>query len=169
MAKELMEIGGFITSGAEIVNHDNTLRGNGTVDSPLCVVPGYNETVLFESASGVSTYNAPIVLSDNPYNYEYLEIYCSFQRPFLVSKKILTSYISDLNGFGIGDFCGDSSNTDALYIRDTWFSVNANTNTITAYKATQAVINNNAVSQQGSSQYAYAMIYKIIGINRKAQ
>lgn len=35
MAKELMEIGGFITSGAEIVNHDNSLSGNGTVDSPL--------------------------------------------------------------------------------------------------------------------------------------
>ena len=38
MAKELMEIGGFITEGAEIVNHDNTLSGNGTVDSPLGVV-----------------------------------------------------------------------------------------------------------------------------------
>ena len=38
MAKELMEIGGFITSGAEIVNHDNSLSGNGTVDSPLGVI-----------------------------------------------------------------------------------------------------------------------------------
>ena len=38
MAKELMEIGGFITEGAEIVNHDNTLSGNGTVDSPLSVI-----------------------------------------------------------------------------------------------------------------------------------
>ena len=38
MAKELMEIGGFITEGAEIVNHDNTLSGNGTVASPLGVV-----------------------------------------------------------------------------------------------------------------------------------
>ena len=37
MAKELMEIGGFITSGAEIVNHDASLSGNGTVDSPLGV------------------------------------------------------------------------------------------------------------------------------------
>ena len=37
MAKELMEIGGFITSGAEIVNHDNSLSGNGTVESPLGV------------------------------------------------------------------------------------------------------------------------------------
>ena len=42
-----MEIGGFITEGAEIVNHDNTLSGNGTVDSPLGVVNGYNETVLY--------------------------------------------------------------------------------------------------------------------------
>lgn len=39
MAKELMEIGGFITEGAEIVNHDASLSGNGTVDSPLGVVP----------------------------------------------------------------------------------------------------------------------------------
>ena len=43
MAKELMEIGGFITEGAEIVNHDNTLSGNGTVDSPLRVVPGWTD------------------------------------------------------------------------------------------------------------------------------
>ena len=38
-----MEIGGFITEGAEIVNHDNTLSGNGTVDSPLGVVPGWTD------------------------------------------------------------------------------------------------------------------------------
>lgn len=42
-----MEIGGFITSGAEIVNHDNTLSGNGTVDSPL----GLNETVLWNTTT----------------------------------------------------------------------------------------------------------------------
>ena len=36
-----MEIGGFITEGAEIVNHDNTLSGNGTVDSPLRVASDY--------------------------------------------------------------------------------------------------------------------------------
>ena len=41
MAKELMEIGGFITEGAEIVNHDNSLSGNGTVDSPLGVASDF--------------------------------------------------------------------------------------------------------------------------------
>ena len=64
MAKELMEIGGFITEGAEIVNHDNTLSGNGTVESPLGVLPGYNETVLMEiekaSAPSAFTVSEPM-------------------------------------------------------------------------------------------------------------
>ena len=70
MAKELMEIGGFITEGAEIVNHDNTLRGNGTVDSPLSVVPGYNETVLW---SGTKT--SAVTLSESMQNFDYLRLY----------------------------------------------------------------------------------------------
>ena len=67
MAKELMEIGCFITEGAEIVNHDNTLSGNGTVDSPLRL----NETVLYD---GTPT-NSDITLSDNCANFEYIELY----------------------------------------------------------------------------------------------
>ena len=123
-----------------------------------------DETVLW--SGNTSTYSTPnIVLADNPFNYERLKIYCSFQGPFEVSKEVETSYITgNDNEFGIGDFCGDSPNTDALYIRDTWFKVN--TSAISAYKATQAVVMNNAVSQQGSSQYAYVVLYKIVGINR---
>lgn len=68
MAKELMEIGGFITEGAEIVNHDNSLSGNGTVDSPLGVVPGYNETVLWSGASTSTAFN----LSEPITNFEYI-------------------------------------------------------------------------------------------------
>ena len=62
MAKELMEIGGFITSGAEIVNHDNTLSGNGTVDSPLGVagVPG-DLIVITEETVGTYTVNTTAV------------------------------------------------------------------------------------------------------------
>ena len=148
----------------------NFVAGPGIViDEPSAgtVRIGNDETVLWESSTGTSTYTTPnIVLTDNPFNYEYLEIYCSYQGPFQVSKKIQTSYItSNGNEFGIGDFCGDSPNTDALYIRDTWFKVN--TRAISAYKATQAVVMNNAISQQGSSQYAYVTLYKVIGINRK--
>ena len=55
MAKELMEIGGFITEGAEIVNHDNTLSGNGTVESPLGVVNPLPYPVEFVATSGAAT------------------------------------------------------------------------------------------------------------------
>jgi hypothetical protein len=73
MAKELMEIGGFITSGAEIVNHDNSLSGNGTVDSPLGVVPGYNETVLWEG--NLSSKNVEISLSDTLKNFNSYKVF----------------------------------------------------------------------------------------------
>ena len=55
MAKELMEIGGFITEGAEIVNHDNTLSGNGTANSPLGVVNPLPYPVEFVATSGAAT------------------------------------------------------------------------------------------------------------------
>ena len=74
MAKELMEIGGFITSGAEIVNHDNSLSGNGTVDSPLGVVPGYNETVLFDG-SLTGTLPVSATLSEAPSAFEYVQVH----------------------------------------------------------------------------------------------
>lgn len=73
MAKELMEIGGFITSGAEIVNHDSTLSGNGTVDSPLGVVPGYNETVLFD-AGLVSNHTSAATLSEPLSGFDKIEV-----------------------------------------------------------------------------------------------
>ena len=50
-----MEIGGFITSGAEIVNHDNTLSGNGTVDSPLGVENPLPYPVEFVSTTAAAT------------------------------------------------------------------------------------------------------------------
>jgi len=73
MAKELMEIGGFITEGAEIVNHDASLSGNGTVDSPLGVVPGYNETVLFTAAPGSPT-TGTVVMSEPPSAFERVKV-----------------------------------------------------------------------------------------------
>lgn len=38
---ELKEIGGFIVSADPFVQHDNTLSGNGTVNSPLGVTGDY--------------------------------------------------------------------------------------------------------------------------------
>lgn len=68
MAKELMEIGGFITEGAEIVNHDASLSGNGTVDSPL----GVSEIVLADNIPNDAT---SFTLSEKPTNFERIRIY----------------------------------------------------------------------------------------------
>jgi len=82
MAKELMEIGGFITEGAEIVNHDASLSGNGTVDSPLGVVPGYNETVLYDNYTGrPANIGGQITLSESPLNFEYIDVYLNGSSP----------------------------------------------------------------------------------------
>lgn len=71
MAKELMEIGGFITEGAEIVNHDASLSGNGTVDSPL----GLNETVLWENWNQTNqTAGTLCELSESYKNFERVGI-----------------------------------------------------------------------------------------------
>ena len=50
MANEIESISqnNYILATQQEVSHDNTLSGTGTVDSPLGVVPGYNETVLYD-------------------------------------------------------------------------------------------------------------------------
>lgn len=73
MAKELMEIGGFITEGAEIVNHDASLSGNGTVDSPL----GLNETVLYDCSNNYTYGTNSVTLSESYKNFELIKILCS--------------------------------------------------------------------------------------------
>lgn len=65
MAKELMEIGGFITEGAEIVNHDASLSGNGTVDSPLGVASDL--IVITEETVGTYSVNTSDVLIEKTF------------------------------------------------------------------------------------------------------
>ena len=63
--------GNYILTTQQEISHDNTLSGNGTVDSPLGVVPGYNETVLF---SGNFTTKS-CTLSESPLNFESVKFY----------------------------------------------------------------------------------------------
>ena len=68
---DLKEIGGFIVSADPFVQHDNSLSGNGTVNSPLGVVPGYNETVLWSGT--FTTASSGIPLSEAADNFEKLK------------------------------------------------------------------------------------------------
>ena len=62
----------FILADQKEVSHDNTLRGNGTPESPL----GVNETVLYENdnPSMITNTSASLNLSENPLNFERLRL-----------------------------------------------------------------------------------------------
>jgi len=168
MSKELMEIGGFITSGAEIVNHDNSLSGNGTVDSPLGVVPGYNETVLYESATDEGTtlqLDQYVTLSESMTHFERIRIYYALQKGW-AGKGVFESYMVD------GDL--------KVNLHDVWYREQSGYNvwyeTLTYNKYTDS---NLRFTQAGGVQRAIlnttwnttsgltTVVYKIVGINRK--
>ena len=156
MAKELMEIGGFITSGAEIVNHDNTLSGNGTVDSPLGVVPGYNETVLW---SGSSTDNA--TLSEPITNFERVKV--SFSHNGNSISEFQVSKVSD--GVSCPLTIGPTFNNGYCSIYSQSWKFSNSTTFTTAFKCKEWWGNIATVSSRDSSNHT---IYCIWGINRIA-
>lgn len=169
MAKELMEIGGFITEGAEIVNHDNSLSGNGTVDSPLGVVPGYNETVLF---SGDLTASSTAQLTESWKNFEEIRCY-GYSGPAGAmfgcgrTNDLLSAY-SDTN------WCPDIGlNTVASWVHRDNFSINANMPLVFSADNSVASLNgrllgywNNQWQLSTNEQRCHCTL--ILGINRKA-
>ena len=58
----------YILATQKEVSHDNTLSGNGTVESPLGVVPGYNETVLWEGSANKA------ITTEDPNNFAQLRV-----------------------------------------------------------------------------------------------
>lgn len=154
MAKELMEIGGFITEGAEIVNHDNTLSGNGTVDSPL----GLNETVLWSGSwkpgNTTTPTNSTITVSESVTNFEYIRV---------VTEGILCQTITMTPNACQALICYPESDDrtsilglkiskdDNTHIR---FRCGYSTNFIQAYRS--------------GADWGYFTLKKIIGINRIA-
>ena len=150
-----MEIGGFITEGAEIVNHDASLSGNGTVESPL----GLNRTTLFENASGTNG-NTNITLSESISNFDYVQIDYSVWDdekatqilPVQSSQYQLNTVWFD-NDSNFYHFC------DVLTINGTAY---------TLIKAAFHNFNSTSVTVDGDAKILFKT-YKVIGINRKAQ
>ena len=157
MAKELMEIGGFITEGAEIVNHDASLSGNGTVDSPL----GLNETVLFSgtfTASSGSYFN----VSESVNNFEKISF--QYGRSPDSQAKSEQTFITNANNYILFYIAENINSTQVnlyvarlLYTNDNLrFTVNAQV---------VKTIENTSLNQNTTSPMT---ITKVIGINRIA-
>ena len=148
-----------ILSTQQEVSHDNTLSGNGTVDSPLGVVPGYNETVLWSGSwkpgNGSAVTNSAIEISEPVSNFEYIRV---------VTEGILCQTITVTPNQCQALICYPESDDrtsilglkiskdDDTHIR---FRCGYSTNFIQAYR--------------GGNDWGYFTLKKIIGINRKAQ
>jgi len=155
MAKELMEIGGFITEGAEIVNHDNSLSGNGTVDSPLGVVPGYNETVLFDDSDGQSTGT----FSETIENFERIKVLyvwnsATDNKAKYVELQAVAQVFSYLDN-------GKAGTTYNWFGWGSWEITTTGFRLLNGYQDIGKLASTTPVSSG-------PRIYKVIGINRKA-
>ena len=73
---DLKEIGGFIVSADPFVQHDTSLSGNGTVNSPL----GVNGTVLWSGNAKSGSLSEPIS------SFDYVKFYCrdDAHRSFII-------------------------------------------------------------------------------------
>lgn len=163
MAKELMEIGGFITEGAEIVNHDASLSGNGTVDSPLGVVPGYNETVLWSGSQNViGSTDTQLTLSESASNFEKLRIYFmgSAQNDAETSLDIIM--ISRTDAYYTLSVAYTNNNSGVLYVDACSVQIDG-----TAFKVARGFRKEITTSITNTNSRG-PTILKIIGINRIA-
>ena len=162
MAKELMEIGGFITEGAEIVNHDNTLSGNGTVDSPLGVVPGYNETVLWEGTPTSVTSDVPF--AENASNFEYVDVFAKWNyngSQYIYCFNRIPTNVDNFNLFGYGTYNNNSSTDYTLWmVVGDYVLSTTKISVLRAYRRTS--------DGSGGSNSDTIKIYKVVGINRIA-
>lgn len=70
MSIESISQGNYLLATQQEVSHDSSMSGNGTVESPLGVVPGYNETVLYSGNSNITTG----YLSEPATNFNYLRV-----------------------------------------------------------------------------------------------
>ena len=167
---DLKEIGGFIVSADPYVNHDNSLSGNGTLTSPLGVVPGYNETVLWSgNGVGVSTKTQDFVLNESYKNFEKLQIWWGNQPGGGLRGTVITNYPVDdsTNAWQGINACSDYPNH--ISYKMCFLSAISDTE-FTAYSYRQAAVNTNTTANfvwGTPKQYYECYPLRIIGINRK--
>ena len=145
----------YILATQKEISHDNTLSGNGTVESPLSVVPGYNETVLW---SGAATGN--ITLSEHCTNFEKLELTTK-------NNEVITIKVAEQNYSLI--FC-PSPNTNYgffSFVNFTLSGTSITTNVGQVLNAGPYNAEKPTMTWDKSSEFKNWCI-KVVGINRKA-
>lgn len=166
MAKELMEIGGFITSGAEIVNHDASLSGNGTVDSPL----GLNETVLWSGeytpGNGSAPTDVSVQLTESIMNFERIRISMGGKLGRVIEMLPFEATTSD-DAFNHSQYITGPDRINNTAIVGLLISIVENNSTKLRFRAGYSF--DYAAAYRSGEDWGYYTLFKIVGINRKAQ
>ena len=165
---DLKEIGGFIVSADPYVNHDTSLSGNGTLTSPLGVVPGYNETVLFNTTNTATMSTFNYQLSESIYNFEKIGVF--IKRTPVPMQVFDTNDISAANGHFNTNYISmtDAASTSDMYLFTTPWSIGNNGAVVSATNKSFGLtfdltnVKFNCFKNNGTGP-----LYKIIGINRK--
>ena len=150
----------FLLATQQEVSHDNTLSGNGTVDSPLGVVPGYNETVLFYVDPNSATTD-DVTLSESRKNFDHIDIRL-FDGNYNTFNFIMIPETSACRGAG-------SYNAGAQWLGFRAIEVVASDDTTLTISDTPQISFTSAGAFRNFGHGKYGKIYKVIGINRKAQ
>ena len=151
--------GNYILAIQQEVSHDNSLSGAGTVESPLGVVPGYNETVLFESTGA----SANINLSEPLSGFEKIELRY-YPQELTNSTTVIDYFPGTATNFGLAKWIYHGGNANYPYVLYcTRYILSGNA--LTFNKADHTWFTT-SFSKAGNGSNPL-MISKVVGINRK--
>lgn len=169
--------GNYILATQQEVSHDNTLSGNGTSSSPLGVVPGYNETVLWSGDATPNGLTSIAQLSEPISAFDSYEVYCSFESmyPPKASKfKTPSAWAKQPNTNvyfgGIADAVSWKPNENNA-VMHAYFTLGFGTNLTDFYCISGVNIDVGAANGATAIRSNYGAdlyrVYKVVGINRK--
>lgn len=166
MSIESISQNNYVLATQQAVTHDESLSGNGTVESPLSVVPGYNETVLYENSAGLVLTNDPsITLAEDYKNFEYIRFYA---KGYYTTQSILAGELDAQDPYTDESqaswMCVPCGGAGGAALRFNQFALSASGNNCKFYNTRQFSLQGTAVSTAACA----ARITKIVGINRKA-
>lgn len=153
----------YVLATQQEVSHDNSLSGNGTVDSPLGVVHGYNETVLWSGTRFTTGYRD---LNESFLNFEQVrfkictEDQDNWQYAYYPTQTTAQYFNASITQIWPGT-------TTATWTKTALWRPTSETRISGVAQALQR-ITTGAITNHCQTSGQWVGIYEIVGINRKA-
>ena len=150
----------YILATQQEVSHDNTLSGNGTVDSPL----GLNETVLWEGSQSLASAVDITNLPESLQNFKYIRIH---YKGYTTHSEMASTLMSTTH-----DAQDNTGNTLLMAYRGGSGVIRFNCCFVVCNGTTLSIQEPNQVYIQGGQAVknatCNAIMTKVVGINRIA-